>query len=175
MKNNVQKLRSNYVNFMWLLSMTMVLLIVVPINVNAQKGKTDFAGTWVFNESKSNLGDSGRRFGGGDMVAKQDANVLNVERTYTNRDGETNTMTSNYNLDGKESVNSFGRGESKSTVKWSSDGKSITIVTKMSFNGNERTSTDVWTMKDAKTLSVESTRQGRDGEERKTTRIYDKK
>ncbi len=142
---------------------------------NAQSGKTDFSGNWTFNEGKSNLGDTGgRRFGGGDMVVKQEANLLTVERTRTNRDGENVKMTSKYTLDGKESTNTFGQGESKSTAKWSADGKSLTIVTKMSFDGNERTSSEVWTLSGAKTLSIAGTRQGQDGEV-KTTRVYDKK
>lgn len=175
MKKNVWKSRDNHIKLMRLFSMMIVLIIIAPEVVNAQTGKTDFSGTWAFNETKSNLGDRGGRFGGGDLMVKQDANVLTVERKFTNRDGETNTRSSKYNLDGKESVNSSGRGESKSTAKWALDGKSLTIITKRSFNGNERTSTEIWTLKDAKTLSVESTIPGRDGGERKTTRVYDKK
>jgi len=176
MKKNVKNSKINPARIMQFIWMAVVLLLVVPTLANAQSGKTDFSGTWAFNEGKSNLGDSGgRRFGGGDMVVKQESNLLTVERTRTNRDGEERTMTSKYTLDGKESTNSFGRGESKSTAKWSADGKSLTIVTKMSFNGNDFTSTEVWTLKNAKTLSIDSTRPNRDGGEVKTTRVYDKK
>jgi hypothetical protein len=68
----------------------------------------------------------------------------------------------------------MGQGESKSTAKWSADGKSLTIVTKSNFGGTERTSTAVWSLTDAKTLSIVNTRQGQDGEV-KTTMVYDKK
>jgi hypothetical protein len=142
---------------------------------NAQTGKVNFSGTWTFNESKSNLGDDGGRFGGGDMVVKQEANLLTMERTRTNQNGEETKTTTKITLDGKESVNTTGRGESKSTAKWSADGKSLTIVTVASYNGNERKSTDVWTLTDSKTISVASQRQNRDGQEVKTTRVYDKK
>lgn len=176
MKKNVQESGINLLRFMQLIWATVIVLMVLPNLANAQSGKANFAGDWTFNEGKSSLGDTGgRRFGGGDMVVKQEANALSVERTRTNRDGEEIKMTSNYTLDGKESTNSFGRGESKSTAKWSSDGKSLTIVTKMSFNGNDFTSTEVWTLKDAKTLSIDSTRPNREGGEMKTTRVYDKK
>ena len=44
------------------------------------------------------------------------------------------------------------------TANWSADGKTLSIITKFSFNGNERTSTEVWTLTNAKTLSIESIR-----------------
>ena len=175
MKKNVKNQRISRSRFVQLASLIVVMIMVLPNLANAQSGKVNFAGNWTFNEGKSNLGDSGRRFGGGDMVVKQESNLLTIERTRTNRDGETVNMTSKYTLDGKESTNTFGQGESKSTAKWSADGKTLTIVTKMSFNGNDFTSTEVWTMKDAKTLSIDSTRPNRDGGEMKTTRVYDKK
>jgi len=45
----------------------------------------------------------------------------------------------------------------------------------MNFNGNERTTTAVWSLTDAKTLSITSTRQGQDGNPVKTVMVYDKK
>ncbi|WP_319482204.1 hypothetical protein [uncultured Draconibacterium sp.] len=166
-------MKKNYTNkqmsFLRMLSVVMCLMLIVPAMAKAQ-GKTNFAGNWAFNESKSKLGDSGRRFGGGDFVVKQEANLLSVERSFNDQ-----SFTSKYTLDGKESVNSFGRGESKSTAKWSDDGKSLTIVTKMNFNDMEIKSTQVWTLNDAKTLSIVSTRPNRDGGTVTTTSVYDKK
>ena len=45
------------------------------------------------------------------------------------------------------------------------------------MNGESRTmkTTEVWSLTDAKTLSVVSTRQGLDGGEVKTLNVYDKK
>jgi hypothetical protein len=176
MKNNIKNFKINHINCMWLLSLIIMVSLLVPVMASAQSGKANFAGTWVLNESKSNLGDnSGGRSGGGNMVIKQEANLLTVERTRTNQDGEKTTTTSKYSLDGKESVNTNSRGESKSKANWSSDSKTLTIVTVATYNGNERTATEAWTLTDAKTLSIASKRQGRDGEEVKTTRVYDKK
>jgi hypothetical protein len=176
MKKKVKNFQINHINFMRLLSLTIMLFLIVPVMANAQAGKANFSGTWEFNEEKSNLGDSGgRRFGGGNFVAKQEVNLLSVDRTMTNRDGETINVASKYTLDGKESVNTWGNYESKSTAKWSADSKTLTIVTKFSYNGNERTSTQIWTLADAKTISIISKRQNRDGEEVKTTMVYDKK
>jgi len=164
----------NYANLMRLLSLT-IMMSFIALVANAQTGKTNFAGTWVFNESKSKLGDDGGRRGGGDFVAKQEANLLTIDRTRTNQNGESTKTTSKYTLDGKESKNTTGRGDSKSTAKWSTDGKTLTILTVASYNGNERTSTEIWTLTDAKTISIASTRKNQDGQDVKTTRVYDKK
>ena len=158
---------------MKLLSLTVVLALIAPGMINAQTGKANFAGTWAMNAEKSTLpqgGGGGQRMGGTNFTVTQEANILT--QTRTSQDGTT--RITKYTLDGKESVNTTGGGESKSTANWSADGKTLTIVTKSNFNGNERTSTAVWSLIDAKTLSVVSTRQGQDGEV-KTTMVYDKK
>lgn len=166
---------------MRLLSLTIVLALVIPVISNAQAVRANFAGTWTLNAEKSTQpqgGGGGQRMGGVNFVATQEANLLTVERTRTGQDGQTTTMTMKYTLDGKESVNTNPRGESKSVANWSADGRSLTIETSrtMDMNGETRTmkSTEVWTLTDAKTLTVVSTRQGPDGEV-KTTMVYDKK
>jgi hypothetical protein len=163
-------------NLMKLISLTVVLFLIMPEISNAQGGKANFSGSWTLNESKSTMpqggGAGGQRMGGRNFTIKQDANTLT--RITTNQDGEQ--REAKYTLDGKETVTSTGRGDSKSTAKWSADGKSLTITTKSTFNGNERTSTAVWSLTDAKTLSIVSTRPGRDGGAPvKTTMVYDKK
>ena len=116
--------------------------------------------------------------GGSDFTAKQEGNNLIVERTMRTPDGTTNTVTSKYTLDGKESVNNTGRGDSKSTVAWSSDSKKLTIKTTrtMARDGESRTitSTEVWSLPDGKTLQIEMTMPSANGE-RKVTSVYNKK
>ncbi len=168
--------------FMMLLSLTLVVALISPMQINAQAGKANFAGSWVMNASKSTQpqggGGGGQRMGGGDFVATQDANLLTVVRTRTGQDGQATTTTMKYTLDGKESVNTSPRGDAKSTAKWSADGKSLSIATSrtMDMNGESRTmtSSEVWTLTDPKTLTVVTTRQGQNGEV-KTTMVYDKK
>jgi len=151
----------------------MSAFIIFPVKVNAQGAKSNFSGTWTLNEAKSTIpqgGGGGQRMGGREFTVTQEANLLT--QTRTSQDGTT--RASKYALDGTESVNTMGEFESKSTAKWSADGKSLTITTKSNYNGNERTSTAVWSLTDAKTLSVISTRQGQDGEV-KSMMVYDKK
>jgi hypothetical protein len=155
------KMEKKLSNLMKLLVLTIVLAIIAPVMTSAQAGKANFAGTWAMNAEKSTLpqagggGGGGRGMFGGEITVAQDANLLT--QTRTGQDGTA--RVTKYTLDGKESTNTFGQGgESKSTAKWSADGKSLTIVTKMDFNGNEMISTAVWTLVDAKTLSILSTR-----------------
>jgi hypothetical protein len=182
MKKNVENRTINSSKILRLISLTIMLVLIAPVITNAQAGKTNFAGDWTFNTEKSTVPQGGQgggmRMGGGNFVATQEANLLTVVRTRTGQDGQPMTTTMKYTLDGKESINTSPRGDSKSVATWSADGKTLTIVTSrtMDMNGQSTTmtSSEVWTLTDAKTLSVTSTRQGPNGEV-KTLNVYDKK
>lgn len=177
-------MKNNKENLSWLMrlfSLTIMLAFIAPVMTNAQTGKANFAGNWTFNATKSTQpqgGGGGQRMGGGDVVVAQEANLLTVTRTRTGQDGQPTTTILKYTLDGKESINTSPRGDSKSVAKWSADGKTLTIATSrtMDMNGETRTinSSEAWVLTDAKTLTVTSTRQGQDGEV-KTSLVYDKK
>ena len=119
MKNNIKNFGINYRDLLKLMSLAVILLVLLPAMANAQKA--NFSGTWVMNAEKSNLGNAGggpgggRGFGGGDFTVKQDGNTLTTERTM-NFQGQENTITSKYTLDGKETVNSTGRGDVSSAI-----------------------------------------------------------
>lgn len=179
MKKNVTNLQISG-NLMKILSLTIMLAFIAPVMTNAQAGKANFAGTWTVNAEKSTpppaggQGGGGQRMGGGNFVATQDANTLTTVRTRPGQDGAQPTVTTTvYTLDGKEKINTTPRGESKSVGTWSTDFKSLTIVTKSSFNGNEMTSTAVWSLIDAKTLSIKTSRPGQDGAMSTTTTVYE--
>jgi dipeptidyl aminopeptidase/acylaminoacyl peptidase len=184
MKRNIEKKQINVSACIRLVSLTLMLVLIAPVMINAQAGKTNFAGDWTLNAEKSTQpqggqgGGGGMRMGGGNFVATQEANLLTVVRTRTGQDGQPTTTTMKYTLDGKESINTSPRGDSKSVAKWSADGKSLTIETTrtMDMNGESRTmkSTEVWSLADAKTLSVTATRQGPDGDV-KSNMVYEKK
>jgi hypothetical protein len=142
--------------------------------------QTNFAGTWAFNDSKSNFGDSQFRIAATSMVVTQDANTLSVESTMPGRDGEEMKTSAKYTLDGKVSENPMFNTTRKSTVTWSADKSSLIISSTMTFDMNGETremkSTETWKLSDGgKLLSIESVRPGRDGGEMKTTAAYDKK
>ena len=145
-----------------------MITVIVPVTLIAQSGKTNFSGNWTLNSEKSTLPQGGQgggmRMGGGNFVATMENNMLTVVRTRTGQDGQSTTSTMKYTLDGKESVNTSPRGDSKSVATWSPDGKSLTIETSrtMEMNGESSImkSSEVWKLTDEKTLAVSSTRQG---------------
>lgn len=165
-------------NFLRIVSLTIVVVFLFSLNnANGQGSKTNFSGSWTLNATKSTQpqggGGGGQRGGGSSsFVVTQDANLLT--RTSTSQDG-TQRITK-YTLDGKESVNTSARGDSKSIAKWSADGKSLTIATTRTTQNGEMKTSETWSMPDAKTLSILSVSPGRDGgAERKVTMVYDKK
>jgi hypothetical protein len=182
---------------MKLLSLAVILALVLPVVTNAQAGKANFAGSWTFNATKSpqpaggpgggapggggqgGPGGGGMRMGGGDRVVTQEANLLTSSTTRTGQDGTPTTTVLKYTLDGKESINTNPRGDSKSTATWSADGKSLTIKTSrtMDMNGQSMTmvTEEKWTLTDPKTLSIATTRNGMDGTPTTTTSVFDKK
>jgi hypothetical protein len=122
------------------LALALTAVLAVPAMALAQK--TDFSGTWTFDEAKSDPapggggagrgggGGGGGRMGGGPaskIVIKQTGNDLHVESTTAN--GTTMAM---YKLDGSESVNKTGMGETKSKATW--DGANLVIAGKQSVS-----------------------------------------
>jgi hypothetical protein len=160
-----------------LLSASIVLILFLSTTSGfAQAGKTNFSGTWAFSESKSTPAEGGFRFAASQMVITQDGNNLTFESARKNQDGEDVKSTSKFTLDGKECANQGGFGNStrKSVVTWSADGKTLNFAHTMNFNDNEFKSSESWKLNDDKTLSV-LTVMNFQGEERKTTNVYDKK
>ena len=150
------------------------------MTASALLAQADFSGTWAFNESKSNFGESQFRFAASLMVITQDAGNLNVESTLQGRDSGEINISARYTLDGKESENLMFNSTRKSTVTWSEDKSSLTIASTMKFDmqgeTREMKSTETWKLSEGgKLLLIESVRPGRDGEEIRTTVAYDKK
>lgn len=155
-------------------------MVVLCMTTSALFAQVDFSGTWAFNESKSNFGDSQFRFAATSMVITQDANVITVESTMPGRDGGEMKSSAKYSLDGKVSENPMFNTTRKSTLTWSPDKSSLVIASTMTFDINGETremkSTDTWKLSEGgKVLLIESVRANRDGGEMKTTAAYDKK
>jgi hypothetical protein len=179
MKKNVENLQASHRSTMQVMALMLVVsLLILPVKMNAQGAKPDFAGTWAFNEAKSNLGEGGNFRRATQITVTQDGNNLTAARVRTGQDGQTTTTTEKFTLDGKESVNDTGRGPSKAIVSWSPDGKALNFAITRTFDRNGETttikSTEVWTLTDAKTLTILSTSTFQDNE-MKATLVYDKK
>ena len=159
---------------------SLLVVAVFCVTTSGLFAQTNFAGSWGFNESKSNFGDSQFRFAATSMVVTQDANTLAVESVMPGRDGEEMKTSARYTLDGKVSENPMFNTTRKSTVTWSADKSSLVIASTMTLDmggeTREMKSTETWKLSDGgKLLSIESVRPGRDGGEMRTTAAYDKK
>jgi hypothetical protein len=155
------------------------LALLFTVQLSAQNGAVNFSGNWALNESKSNFGDSPFRMAASILTIKQEGNNLSTERTVNSPDGQEMKMTGKYTMDGKECENpGFMDSKTKSTIKWSADGKSITIASSTIFNMNgdnmEMKASETWILDGDKTLKIETATSMPDGE-MKTSLVYDKK
>jgi hypothetical protein len=118
------------------LALAMTVALALPALTWAQ-AKADFSGTWTFDEAKSDPaggGGGGGRGGGGRMgggppsklVIKQTGTELTVESTLAN-----GAQTAVYKLDGSESANKTGMGESKSKATW--EGANLVLTGKQTI------------------------------------------
>lgn len=160
--------------------MRLFLSFVFALLTTGLFGQANFAGTWAFNESKSNFGESQFRFAATTMVVALNGNVISVESTTPGRDGQEMKTTAKYNVDGTPTENPMFNSTRKSTVTWSADKNEMTIASTMTFdmNGESRTmnTSETWKLSEGgKVLLVESARRNRDGGEMKTVAAYDKK
>jgi len=160
-------MKKNLVNLVKLLLLSVVLMFTTTAMINAQSGKVDFSGTWAMNTMKSSpaAANSSRSF-----IVKQEGNLL----TTTSNGEDGMSVVAKYKLDGKESANKIEGTDSKSTAKFSSDGRMLTIVSKSWKDGKEKTDEYVWSLSDPKSLSIVCTTVGISGDE-VTKYFYDRK
>lgn len=152
-----------------IMAMTLAAALAVPALVLAQ-ATADFSGTWLFDEARSDPaagagggGGGGGRMGGGTptkLVIKQTGAELTVERALAN-----GAQTAVYRLDGSESVNKTGMGESKTKVSW--NGANLVVTGKQAVSTPqgefELDIKDVYSVSDS-TLTLTSTRTTPRGE-----------
>ncbi len=144
-----------------------------------EKYQTNFTGTWILNEGKSELGQFGARGAASKIVVDQKTNDVTISRASTGFQGEALNSTETLTADGKSSESAvFGTGKKKSTLQWAADGQSFTVgfsIT-MDFGGQstEFTGKENWSLgADGKTLILQNnitTPQG----EIVTKALYDK-
>lgn len=155
-----------------------IVSLLISIVTFAEDKKVNFSGEWSLNQEKSQLGE-GRRWR---VVTKlsvtQKGNDLTIKRTSQGRNREERVTEEVLTLDGKECKSTYRDFPRTSVAKWSKDGKTLTITSKMIFerDGNEFevNTTEIWSLKeDGKTLSIDSTSKSPRGERKRTT-IYNK-
>lgn len=160
-------MKKNLVNLMRLLSLAVILAFTTTAVTSAQSENPDFSGTWALNTMKSSPAAANSS---GSLIVKQEGNLLTTKAP--GKDGMT--VVTKYRLDGEESINTSEGIESRSHAKFSSDGKTLTILSKSMVDGKEKTDEDVWSFIDSKTLSVVCTTVGTSGDE-VTKYVYERK
>ena len=131
------------------LSLTLLTLAFGLIHAQA---KTDFSGTWKANIAKTDFGPAPPP---DSLVIKIAHAEPSIKSNIVQTGGEQGDMNydMNYTTDGQECVNHPGGNEFKSTVKW--EGDDLVIDTKGSWDGNDFTAKDRWTLADGgKTMTV---------------------
>src|SRR5688572_8508598 len=153
-------------------TMTVIALAVVlalPSLALAQ-AKTDFSGTWTFDEAKSDPaparaggggggggGRGGGRMGGAPataMTIKQTGTELTMERTMAQ-----GPQTVTLKLDGTDSTNTIGAGPATSKAVWDGPRLVVTTTQTMQGRGGEITinSKEIYTVS-GNVLTIETTR-----------------
>jgi hypothetical protein len=126
--------------------------VLVALAVVQAQAKSDFSGTWKASTSKSDFGPMPPPDSMVEKIVHEDPSIkINIAQT-----GGQGDMTYDmaYTTDGKECVNTFAGNEFKTTLKW--DGDALVSDTKGSFDGNDFTAKDRWTLSDGgKTMTVE--------------------
>ena len=137
----------------------------------AVSAQTDFSGNWKLNDSKSKLGEQ-FSMAPKKVVIIQKGNDISVEK-HSEWQGQEFTTNDKYTLDGKECTNTgFMDSEKKSTLTWDNGKKELTIVSKIPFNGETMTITEVY-KKDGENFVVQMKSSSSYGD-MEETQVYDK-
>lgn len=133
-------------------SLFSLALLALALGLVQAQAKSDFSGTWKANAAKSDFGPAPPPDSLVMKVALEDPSLkVNIAQT-----GGSGDMTYDmvYTTDGKECVNHPGGNELKSTLKW--EGDDLVADTKGSWDGNDFTSKERWTLSDGgKTMTVQ--------------------
>ncbi len=154
-------------------------LIFLNSGILTAEEKTDFTGTWKFNESRSELAEGRFRGAASQLTVSQNENELMIEKRYIRSSGEEFSSTEKLSLDGNECINIvFGDNEKKSTATWAEEKKRLTINSIMEFEREGEpftiTITEAWSLSDdGKSLIIDYTSVSPRGE-RKNKFVYDK-
>jgi len=127
-------------------------LLTLAVGLAQAQAKSDFSGTWKANISKCDFGPAPPPDSMVMKIVHEDPS-LKTNLVQTGGAGDMNADMV-YTTDGKECVNHPGGNEFKSTLKW--EGDDLVTDTKGSWEGNDFTAKDRWTLSDGgKTITVQ--------------------
>jgi hypothetical protein len=157
-----------------------LLIIVTIFSVIAlfAQAKVNFSGQWTFNQEKSKLDEMGPAFLPAAMVVTQVDNELTVQKTFKSDFAEDFTAEEKMTLDGQECKSEFWNSPRVTTAVWTTNGDTLKIDSKTTFNmdgqTNEMTLKEKWALaEDGKVLLIDHYSSSNFGE-RKITIAYSK-
>jgi len=144
------------------------------------KYQSTFSGKWVFNEEKSNLGQSGSENVPGEMEIDQDDNILYAKKHMIAEYGNDLITNEEILLDGTEMKSEFYNSPRISTASINENTKSLTISSVVKFNRGgqitEMKNSEEWSLQQGgKVLKIVQTSTGFRGEVTTLILVFDKK
>jgi mannan endo-1,4-beta-mannosidase len=151
----------------------------LPLLPLKEKYPVNFSGHWIFNEDKSEVGNSGVGNVPYEMKVYQDGDLLDIKKVTIVEWGDDQISNEEILLDGSEMRSEFFNSPRISKANWNEANQSLVInsVTKFERGGRsfERKSSEEWSLLEGgKVLKIVQTSTGYRGEEVKLTLIYDK-
>lgn len=156
----------------------LIISLIISGLILAGDKPVNFSGDWSLNQEKSQFGEGRGRRAATKMSVTQKGNELTIKRTSQGRNGEERITEEKLTLDGKECKNTIRNSAVTSVARWSPDGETLTITSKMIFEreGNEFeiNTTENWSLKEnGKVLAIDFTSTSPRGK-RKGTYLYDR-
>jgi hypothetical protein len=154
-----------------------LMSIILLFGISAFAQKTNYSGTWNFNETLSQLGEGRFRTPASKMVITQSDTILDIEKTSKDMNGSDALLKEKYSFSDKVSENTgFMNTVKKSTLVWTADNNVLTINSTSVFerdgNSMEIKTTEVFLLStDGKVLTINSTSISPRGE-RKQSIVY---
>ena len=147
------------------------LIIAAVMTATLAFAQTNFSGTWSLNNEKSKLGEPS--FAPKGITIVQGENSLSIE-SHMDWQGQEMVTNEKFTLDGKECVNpGMMETQKKSVVTLSDDKTTLKIVSKIDFQDQTMTLTDVYKLENG-ALVQESSSSSSFGD-MSETRVYNKK
>ncbi len=163
-------MKKNQSKIAYILSFLAICLFSTTITF--AQGKVDFSGKWKINESKSKFNEQFSAHPE-EVNITQSGNDLMVERIGSMMGGQSYDLKDKFTLDGKDCTNTGPMNNDEvSNARWSSDGNTIMITTKVTTDNGDFDMNRNMKM-DGSSLVVDFTMKGGFGENSETW-VFDK-
>ena len=117
----------------------------------------------------------GAQFIPGKLILPQDDSSITIQKVMQREYEDDMIMEEKITLDGQECKSEFWNMPRVSTAKYSDDGKTLTIISKIEFDQGDMTMTESYSLDDTgKVLTVKHSSSSGFGD-RSLTLVYDKK